>query len=302
MGRADAALARCGLNTAASPAGWSALAAASRREVERVPFSIGACQVGSVARAHLAALERWPEALRVDDGGVALQVAAGERDAALAPINQALREAGLVRAWRDEIFPIFDPRTLQPLARIERAASRFWGTLTLGAHCTGYVADGQGRPQRLWIAQRSFDKATDPGCFDNLVGGGVPADQSPHEALLREGWEEAGLLRTVMQRATPGRVIRLRRDIPEGFQHEWLYAWDLALQADEVPANQDGEVAGFRLLDVAPATDLAAGDTMTVDAALVTLDFLLRHRLLAADALARLEAAAAPLWVTVAPS
>ena len=303
MGRADAALARRGLSAAASPAaspaGWSALAAASRCEVERVPFSIGGRQLGSVARTHLGALERWPELLIVDDNGVALRVAADERDAALAPVNQALRAQGLVRAWRDEIFPIFDPQTLQPLARIERAAARFWGTLTLGAHCTGYVADGQGRPLRLWIAQRSFDKATDPGCFDNLVGGGVPADQSPHEALLREGWEEAGLPRTVMQRAAPGRVIRLQRDIPEGFQHEWLYSWDLALRADEVPANQDGEVARFRLLDVEQAAELAAGDTMTVDAALVTLDFLLRHRLLAADAQARLEAAAAPLWVTV---
>ncbi len=299
MGRADAALAHRGLNAAASPATWPALAAASRRDVARVPFAIGGCRVGSVARAHLGALDRWPEVLRVDDAGVELRVAADERDAALAPVNQALRELGLVRAWRDEIFPIFDPRTLQPLARIERAASRFWGTLTLGAHCTGYVAGADGRPARLWIAQRSFDKATDPGCFDNLVGGGVPADQSPHDALLREGWEEAGLPRAVMQRATPGRVIRLQRDIPEGFQHEWLYGWDLALAADEVPANQDGEVAGFRLLDLDAATALAAGETMTVDAALVTLDFLLRHRLFAEAEWSALEAAAAPLWVTV---
>ena len=94
-------------------------------------------------------------------------------------------------------------------------------------------------------------------------------------------------------------MLRLARDIPEGFQHEWLYGWDLPLAADEVPANQDGEVAGFRLLDLEAATALASGETMTVDAALVTLDFLLRHRLLASDTVARLEADAAPLWVTV---
>ncbi len=299
MGRADAALARRGLSAAPSPAPWPALAAASRRDVARVPFAIGDRRVGSVARAHLETLGRWPEMLRVEDVGVELRVTAEERDAALASVNQALRELGLVRAWRDEVFPVFDPLTLQPLARIERAASRFWGTLTLGAHCTGYVAGADGRPARLWIAQRSFDKATDPGCFDNLVGGGVPADQSPHEALLREGWEEAGLPRAVMQRATPGRVIRLQRDIPEGFQHEWLYGWDLALAAGEVPVNQDGEVAGFRLLDLDAATTLAAGDTMTVDAALVTLDFLLRHRLLAEAERSALETAASPLWVTV---
>jgi hypothetical protein len=52
------------------------------------------------------------------------------------------------------------------------------------------------------------------------------------------------------------------------------------------PRNHDGEVADFALMPVADAAALAArpmaaaGDTMTVDAALVTLDFLVRHALL----------------------
>jgi hypothetical protein len=48
------------------------------------------------------------------------------------------------------------------------------------------------------------------------------------------------------------------------------------------PQNQDGEVQGFRLLPLADALALAQGDTMTVDAALVTLDFADRHGLLPA--------------------
>ncbi len=47
------------------------------------------------------------------------------------------------------------------------------------------------------------------------------------------------------------------------------------------PVNQDGEVAELRLLPVAQALALASGDDMTTDASLVTLDFALRHRLLA---------------------
>ena len=82
-----------------------------------------------------------------------------------------------------------------PLALIERAAARFWGTLTFGAHANGYVADAQGRPTHLWIARRSTHKATDPGKLDNLVGGGVPHGQTPFETLVREGFEEAGLAR-----------------------------------------------------------------------------------------------------------
>lgn len=281
---------------------WSAIAAAARRDAgARVPFVIDGIAVGSVARTNLIALRRWPAALRLDDGGVTLTVPAGERDAALAEIHAELRREGLILAWRDESYLVVDPASQRPLARIERAASRFWGTLTFGAHCTGYVADGNRRPQGLWIAQRSFTKHTDPGMFDNLVGGGVPAGESPFETLLREGWEEAGQAPDVMRRARPGRVIRLHRDIPEGLQHEWLYSFDLALTADEQPANQDGEVHAFRCLPVDEALALAAGESMTVDAALVTLDFALRHRLVGDAAAAEsLAARAAGLWVNIA--
>jgi 8-oxo-dGTP pyrophosphatase MutT (NUDIX family) len=238
--------------------------------------------VGSVARSHLAALRAWPEALDLTEQGVSLKVPAPARDAALAQLNAALRGLGLIRAWRDEIFAIVDPADGRHLARTERAAARFWGTLTLGAHATGYVADAMGRPAQLWVAQRSATKATDPGLFDNLIGGGVPAGQTPHEALLREGWEEAGLGTEILQAARPARVIRLERDIPEGFQFEDLHCFDLALPPGLVPCNQDGEVQRFEILSADAALACAAGPSMTVDAALVTLDFALRHGLVTA--------------------
>jgi len=186
--------------------------------------------------------------------------------------------------------------SLRLLACIERASSRFWGTLTFGAHCNGWLAGADGRPASLWIAQRAFDKATDPGAHDNLVGGGVPLGQTAFETLLREGWEEAGLPAEVMRRATPGRAIDLLRDIPEGLQHERIQVYDLQLQPHEQPVNQDGEVHAFKLLPVADALALAAGDTMTADAALVTLDFALRHGLLAPAFEAALAARSAALW------
>ncbi|MDE2564931.1 MAG: DUF4743 domain-containing protein, partial [Burkholderiales bacterium] len=239
---------------------------------------------GSVAAAHLAVLAAWPRHLRVEAGRVVLIAPAEGRDAALAEINAELRAQGLVRGWREETVAVVDPDAAPgaavPLARMERAAARFWGTLTLGAHANGWVADARGRPQRLWIAQRAATKATDPGLHDNLVGGGVPAGQTPWQALQREGWEEAGLGPAWMQAARPGRVIRLERAVPEGWQCEDLHAYDLALPAGLQPANQDGEVQSFACLPVAEALALAAGPGMTVDAALVTLDFALRHALL----------------------
>ncbi|MCA0242555.1 MAG: DUF4743 domain-containing protein [Proteobacteria bacterium] len=280
-----------------APPDWPALAAAAQRRVPRLPFVIDGIEVGSVAVEHLGALQAFaPRPLRIEPARVRLDVPAAARDAALADIHQRLRAQGLIKAWRDETYPLPDPASGRVLAHIERAASRFWGTLTFGAHANGWVAGADGRPARLWIAQRAFDKATDPGAFDNLVGGGVPADQSPFETLLREGWEEAGLAAAVMRRASAGRVVRLLRDIPEGLQHERLHVYDLRLDAAETPVNQDGEVHAFRCLPIAEALALAAGATMTVDAALVTLDFALRHRLLADDAAAALAARSAALW------
>ncbi len=262
---------------------WPALRAALAHDATaRVPFVVNGLEVGTVARAHLPALRAWPQRLRVHDERVLLDGDSDLLQTALADIHAALRRQGLILAWRDEVFALYDPATLRPLARMERAATRFWGTLTLGAHANGYVADDRGRPTHLWIAQRSATKATDPGKFDNLIGGGVPDGQTPWQALQREGWEEAGLDAGSLARASPGSVLRLRRDIPEGLQHEWLFSYDLRLPADVMPHNQDGEVAGFECLPLAEALARARSDAMTVDAALVTLDFALRQRLLPA--------------------
>ena len=276
--------------------GWGAIEAARRRGVTRVPFVIDGLPVGSVASTHLPALHGLAAGLHVAADRVVLSLDADQRDHALADINAALRAQGLIRAWRNETYSVVDPASLRLLACIERASSRFWGTLTFGAHCNGWRAGADGRPASLWIAQRAFDKATDPGAHDNLVGGGVPLGQTAFETLLREGWEEAGLPAEVMRRATPGRAIDLLRDIPEGLQHERIQVYDLQLQPHEHPVNQDGEVHAFKLLPVADALALAAGDTMTADAALVTLDFALRHGLLAPAFEAALAARSAALW------
>jgi 8-oxo-dGTP pyrophosphatase MutT (NUDIX family) len=256
---------------------------------------IDGIEVGSVARAHLAYLAPHADLVTVADDGVTWLPGRGRRDAAFAGLHHALRAQGLIRAWRDETYAVVDPATLRVLACIERAASRFWGTLTFGAHANGFVRDAAGRPGHLWIAQRSPRKATDPGRFDNLVGGGVPHGQTPAQALVREAWEEAGLRPHELLHARPGGVLALQRAVPEGWQHEWLYSYDVELPAGRVPHNQDGEVAGFTLMPVSDALALACdrvpGAEMTADAALVTLDFALRHGLLHDAALtARVQA------------
>jgi 8-oxo-dGTP pyrophosphatase MutT (NUDIX family) len=276
--------------------GWTAIAAARHRVVPRTPFEVDGETVGSVALAHVNALRRWPGWVDVGPSGVRLRAPRPERDAAFAQMNETLHADGLIVAWRNEVFPLCSPTTGTLLATFERASARFWGTLTQGAHCNGYVAGSGGRPSHLWIARRSSTKATDPGKRDNLVGGGVPFGQSALETVVREGWEEAGLTLAQMQAVQPGNVIDLDRDVAEGRQFERVHVFDLALPATCTPRNQDGEVESIQCLPVDDAIALATGEEMTVDAALVTLDFALRHRLLPATEHERLAARMAPLW------
>lgn len=270
------------------PAPWPALRAARHTTVPRRPVILhgpqGAVAVGSVAEAHLPALAAWPLWIDVAPQAVTLHFGGDvdRIDAHWATVNETLRAQALIVAWRDEPYGVWDAQETSH-ATIERAASRFWGTLTLGAHCNGYVADAAGRPTHLWVAQRSLEKPTDPGKLDNLIGGGVPLGQTPWEALQREAFEEAGLAPDEIARAVPGRIVALHCDIPEGLQREHLHVYDLRLPEGRTPQNQDGEVAWHQCWPVADALAAAAEGRFTTDAALATLDFALRHGVLAAD-------------------
>lgn len=239
-------------------------------------------RVGSVAEAHLPLLAEHPADFAISDQAVALVAPAAQRAGRLAALHRRWHDEGHIRGWRDEPYGLHALGTAEPgpaLLAIERAAARFWGSLSFGAHANGFVRGPDGRPAALWIAQRAATKATDPGLHDNLVGGGVPLAQAPADTLLREAWEEAGLAPEVAARALPARVLHLARDVPEGFQRESLHAFDLELTAQARPHNQDGEVQAFALRPWPEALALALGRDMTVDAALVTLDFGLRHGL-----------------------
>ena len=281
---------------------WPAIDAARASDPDiRLPFWVvdagQPLRAGSVAAAHLPALARWPEALRIDAEGVTLTAPAAQRSGFLAQANHALHAAGMITGWRSETYPLQPTAGGAVLATLERAAARFWGTLTFGAHCNGYQADARGRPSHLWIARRALDKATDPGLLDNLIGGGVPHGQTPAQAVVREGWEEASLLPAQMAGLVAGRRFRVARDVVEGLQREEISVFDLALPAGLLPQNQDGEVHSHHLMTIDQALTHAMAGDMTVDAALVTLDFALRQRLLPANRHQHLQALAEGLWV-----
>jgi 8-oxo-dGTP pyrophosphatase MutT (NUDIX family) len=192
----------------------------------------------------------------------------GELTPALAQLAFILRDRGLAHTWRDEQLAVRNEAGAL-LGTVERAVVRPLGIPTQAVHLV--ATDPRGW---LWVQQRAFDKPTDPGMWDTLVGGLVPARDSLEQALERETWEEAGLrLAQVRELRYGGRLVTRRpfRELPHGYVVESIAWYACSLPDGVTPQNQDGEVAAFRCLPGEDVSARLAQETFTIDAALVLL-------------------------------
>jgi len=260
------------------------------------PFRIGAEQIGWIREHDVPLLARWPDVFEIASDAVTLAAAFDTvdlRSAALASVIGALAADGRIPGWRNETYAIRNAFDAPPLAYIERAASRFFGTMTYAVHLNGIVEYADGAPQ-LWIARRSETKATDPGMLDNVVAGGIGWGFGIGETIVKECWEEAGIPAEIASRAIAGRTAHVLQSLPEGTQAEQIFIYDLALPADFAPRNQDGEVGEHRLARIDEVARWVEEGALTVDASLATLDCLLRRRWIDEDACAGIDALFAP--------
>lgn len=245
--------------------------------------------IGWILRDEAGRLRRWPAVFEVWEGNVSLKPT-GESalSAAFAQVAQTLADEGVIRGWRDETYAIRAGGSATVLFHLERAAMRFFGLTSSAAHLNGFFL--QNEKPTIWIARRSATKSIDPGMLDNLVAGGVPSGEGPWQTLLRECGEEAGIPAELARAARAAGVLHLCRDIAEGLHSEILHVHDLALPADFAPRNTDGEVSEFHSLDARGLLERIERGEMTVAAALVTLDFVLRQGVMRDDD-GKLEAA-----------
>ena len=201
------------------------------------------------------------------------------RTHAIDAVVRTLAAEGELTRWRDERYAVASNLQAVSLFEIERAAARFFGIATHAAHVNATTT--RNGETRMWIARRSATKPIDPGLLDNLVGGGIAARASIAGTVVKEAWEEAGIPADVASAALPAGFVRIFREQPDGIHRETIHVHDLALAPGFDPANQDGEVAGYRLVDIEYLAELAGNatgdDVVTADAALVIADWLLRH-------------------------
>ncbi|MFL9977719.1 NUDIX hydrolase [Paraburkholderia graminis] len=262
-----------------------------------LPFWIDAERVGWIRSDDVRLLARWPDVFEIDDARVKLAPAFNTvdlRSAALGSVIGALAADGRIPGWRNETYAIRNALDARPLAYIERAASRFFGTMTYAVHLNGVVEYADGGAPGLWIARRSDTKATDPGMLDNVVAGGIGWGFSVETTIVKECWEEAGIPEEIAVRAVAGRTAYVLQSLPEGTQAEQIFIYDLALPADFAPRNQDGEVGEHRLARIDEVARWIEEGAMTVDASLATLDCLLRRRWIDEEACQGIEALFTP--------
>jgi 8-oxo-dGTP pyrophosphatase MutT (NUDIX family) len=203
---------------------------------------------------------------------------AATRSKALAGVLQALRDEGLFPGWRNELYALRDAASGAELLRFERAAAKHFGFVGPASHLNGLVMRPDGL--HMWVATRSASKAVEPGKFDNMVAGGIPADMDEVATMVKECFEEAGLPEILARQAVRHATLEFVRAVAEGVDTQRIAAFDIELPADFVPRNQDGEVAGFELLAVPDLLRrLNAPHAFTVDAALVIWTCLQRRGL-----------------------
>lgn len=239
---------------------------------DRLPFRIGATQVGWVTPGFATRLAECPE-IHAAPNALTLADAA-----ALPAIARRLSDAGGFR-WRRETFDIRAEPDGHVLAQLDRGALPSFGVLAVGVHVNGLVRRSDGL--HLWVARRAANKALDSGKLDHIVAGGVPSGLTPDQTLVKEAEEEAAIPAELAVQAVPVGRISYAMDRAEGLRRDLLHCYDLALPETFVPRAADGEVEAFELWPIGRVMQTVRDiDDFKFNVNLVLIDLFLREGLI----------------------
>ncbi|MDW5442248.1 NUDIX domain-containing protein [Polaromonas sp. SM01] len=260
---------------------WLAALRASASQApqrRRLPLLAGDAVIGSVEPDFLSQIVLLPlsdgrkQLSKVERPEGAVWQLQGEVTASLQALAEALREAGLAHAWRDEQLAVMDAQGHR-VGSVERAVVRVLGIATQAVHLVAQAEDG-----RFWVQQRAWSKANDPGLWDTLMGGMVSGADTLASALERETWEEAGLQLGDLKNLRHGGQLDVCCPCTDGHGAGYVIehiAWYRCTMPDRLmPQNQDGEVERFVLMDRQELLQKMQGHAFTREAALIQTAFL----------------------------
>jgi len=250
-----------------------------------IPFMVDVAQVGRIRRTFVPCLQAFADVFIITDDAVALSPdldTYDRRTAAMIPVLNQFRDEGLVPGWRDEPYSAGIAFSAPALFEMERAAVPLFGVRGYGVHMNGFVRDGDAIS--MWIGKRSLSKPTGPGKLDQMVAGGQPVGMGLKDNLIKECAEEAGIPEDIAARAKPVGTITYVTDRTEGLRDDELFNFDLEVPIDFTPQNTDGEVDDFYLWPIGKVAErVQTTEDFKFNAALVVIDFLVRHGEIDAD-------------------
>ncbi|TRX94565.1 hypothetical protein FHL15_004517 [Xylaria flabelliformis] len=181
---------------------------------------------------------------------------------------------------------------------IERFAAPLFGILLQGAHMIAYVRsrateDDCGVISGLWIPRRAKHLFSSPNMLDATVAGGIAAGTTALETIIKEAGEEATLPPELVRtrvRSTGLLTYVSSTDAIHGWPGETgllcpgiVYTYDMELPEDVIPKPHDGEVGSYNLMSVGDVQAALLNNEFKPDAAVVVVDFLIRHGVITAE-------------------
>lgn len=173
--------------------------------------------------------------------------------------------------------------------RVERFARQLFGLVGRGAHLTVYTTTPSGL--KIWVPRRSAHMRTWPNLLDSTVAGGVAANETPFENVVREADEEASLPQELVRSKAHacGIITYINRTKGSRGSEQGLispnivYLFDLEVDENVIPKPKDGEVQEFSLMGVEEVQAALKRQEFKPNSAVVMIDFFIRHGILTPD-------------------
>lgn len=173
--------------------------------------------------------------------------------------------------------------------RLFRYAAPLFGIVSQGAHLTAYTRTSSGL--KIWIPRRSPTISTFPNKLDSTVAGGISAESTPFETIVREAGEEASLPEDLIRRDIRSAGVLTYITVLEKAQGEieglvkpdMVHVYDIEVAEDVVPKPHDDEVKEFYLLTPDEVKAALHRNEFKTNSAAVMVDFFIRRGIITAD-------------------
>jgi len=205
-----------------------------------------------------------------------------ERTEALNVFAHQVFKDKLSNMFMNELYPIIESFTSEPLAYVDRSISSLLGLMSFGQHLNAYVMTESG--MKMWIARRSYSRGYEAGKLDHMVAGGLAYDVKPSDNLEKECYEEAGMSVALAKIVKAVGFVTYKYDYIQGGKEDILYCYDIELDESFTPVCTDGEVEEFYLMPIEEVAKIVrTSNDFKVNCNLVIIDFLVRHGYLSSD-------------------